>query len=164
MYAFPSATVIPVWNTFQSPKSPWCHWRPMTEIWKGWGHAVDGAYTLSSCMNAPRIHISMASKFCPPLFFLPVWNHFVRAWSGARDPSDLNEYMSCSSQTACMCLTIAHVHPQGEVNQTIFGLPELRALLPTSCVQVLSPIFITHLWCCSEATFHSFIPKLFTAL
>jgi len=30
---------------------------------------------------------------------------------------------------------IAHVHPPGDVNRSIRGLPKLRALLPTSCVQ-----------------------------
>ena len=29
----------------------------------------------------------------------------------------------------------AHVHPPGDVNQSIRGLPKLRVLLPTSCVQ-----------------------------
>jgi len=30
---------------------------------------------------------------------------------------------------------IAHVHHPGDVNRSIRGLPKLRALLPTSCVQ-----------------------------
>jgi len=130
----PSARVIPVSNTFQSPKSPWRRWSPMTGIWKGREHAVDGAYTLSACKNAPRINILMPSKFCPLLFFHPVWIHFVHPWSGAGDPSDLNEYMSYSSQTACIRLIIAQVHPQGEAHQTTRGLPELRELLLSEIV------------------------------
>jgi len=47
-------------------------------------------------------------------------------------------------------LMIAHVHTQGDAHQTIRGLPELRALLPTSCMQVLSPTFIVHLRRCSD--------------
>ena len=49
--------------------------------------------------------------------------------------SDLNEWLPCSSQTACICPLIAHVHPPGDVNWSICGLPWLRVLLPTSCVQ-----------------------------
>jgi len=52
--SLPSVRVIPVANTFQSPKSPWCHWRLMTGIWKGQGHAVDGAYTV--CLQECPTH------------------------------------------------------------------------------------------------------------
>jgi len=45
---------------------------------------------------------------------------------------------------------IAHVHPQGDAHQTTRRLPELRALLPTSWIQVLSLTFITHLQRCFD--------------
>ena len=40
--------------------------------------------------------------------------------------------------------------PQGDFHQTTRGLPELRALLPTSCMQVLSPTFMAHLQRCFD--------------
>jgi len=36
------------------------------------------------------------------------------------------------------------------ISSTIISATELRALLPTSCMQFLSPTFIAHLWRCSD--------------
>jgi len=40
----------------------------------------------------------------------------------AGHPWDLNGYLSCPSQTACIRLVIAHVHPQGDSHQTTPGV------------------------------------------
>jgi len=87
-HSLPSAGVIPVDNTFQSPQASWRHWCPK-EIWKGRGHAVGGAPTLSACKNAPCIHILMAPKFCHSSSLSEITSCIPGL--GAGDPSDLNK-------------------------------------------------------------------------
>jgi len=78
----------------------------------------------------------MASEFCLLIFCLLVEITSCIHGLCAGNPSDLNEWLPCSSQTACIRQVIAHVHPPGDVNRSIIrGLPKLRALLLTSCVQ-----------------------------
>jgi len=65
-------------------------------------------------------------------------NREVRSWTEmcAGHQSDLNKCLSYSSQTAYIPPVIAHVHPPGDVHRIIRGLPQLRALLPASCIHI----------------------------
>ena len=53
------------------------------------------------------------------------WSEITSCTLGlcAGHPSDLNEWLLCSSQTVCIRQVIAHVHPQGDPLQTIRRLP-----------------------------------------
>jgi len=91
--------------------------------------------TPCACKNTMCIQILMASEFCRLIFCLLVDITSCIHGLCAGNPSDLNEWLPCSSQTACIRPVITHVHPPGDVNRSIRASPKLRALLPTSCVQ-----------------------------
>jgi len=97
-------------------------------------HAVFTLPTPCACKNTACIQMLMASQFCPLIFCLLVDITSCIYGLCAGNPSDLNEWLPCSSQTACIRPVIVHVHPAGDVNRSIGGLPKLQALLPTSCV------------------------------
>jgi len=139
--SLPRARVIPVVPNFGCPKLP-RHRRRRTGIWK------DEGMPRGQCSHGLRARITHTCRWPAR----SVWWYFVSMSEitcihglFAGDLWDLNEYMLCSSQTACVRLVIAHVHTQSDAHQTICGLPELWELLPTSCMQVLSPTFIIHL-------------------
>jgi len=103
-------------------------------IWKGKARRVDSADTV--CVQETTcIQMLMASEFCPLIFCLLVYITSCIHGLCAGNPSDLTEWLPCSSQTACIRPVIAHVYPPGDVNWSIRGLPLLQAVLPTSCVQ-----------------------------
>jgi len=79
----------------------------------------------------------MASEFCPLIFCLLVDITSCIHGLCAGNPSDLNEWLLYSSQTAYIRPVIAHVHPPGDVNRSIRGLPNLR-VLGSSTVRVSS--------------------------
>ena len=87
--------------------------------------------TPCACKNTTCIQMLMASEFCPLIFclFVDITSYIHGLCAG--NPSDLNELLPCSSQTACVRPVLARVHPPGDLNRSI----QLRALLPTSCVQ-----------------------------
>ena len=91
--------------------------------------------TPCACKNSTCIQLLMTSEFCPLILCLLVDITSYIHGLCAGNPSHLNEWLPCSSQTACTRPVLAHVHPPGDVNRSIRGLPSLRALLPTSCVQ-----------------------------
>jgi len=91
--------------------------------------------TPCACKNTTCIQMLMTSELRSLIFCLlvDITSCIHGLYSG--NPSDLNKWLPCSSQTACIRLVIAHMHPPGDMNRSIRGLPQLRALLPTSCVQ-----------------------------
>ena len=90
----------------------------------------------TACVQEYHEHSNVDGlRVLPADFLSPRRHHFEHPWSVAGNPSDLNEWLPCSSQTACIRPVIAHVRPPGDVNRSIRGLSKLRALLPTSCVQ-----------------------------
>jgi len=91
--------------------------------------------TPCACNNTTCLQMLMASEFCPLIFCLLVDITSCMHGLCVGNPSDLNKWLPCSSQTACIRPLIAHVHPPGDVNRSIRGLLKLRVLLPTSCVQ-----------------------------
>jgi len=78
---------------------------------------VDGLRVLPADVLSPRRH------------------RFVHAWSVRWQPVRF-ERMATVFITDCVHTPgDSHVHPPGDVNRSNRGLPYLRALLPTSCVQ-----------------------------
>ena len=57
-----------------------------------------------------------ASEFCPLIFCLLVDITSCIHGLCAGNPSDLTEWLLCSSQTACIRPVVAHVYPPGDVN------------------------------------------------
>jgi len=101
---------------------------------KGPEHAV---WTRFACKNNPCIHILVAPKLFPLFLWLFVSCPLARGLVCRQRPHRF-ETNSCSSQTGCIRLVIAHGYPAGDTHQTARGLPELRALVPTCNIQVLS--------------------------
>ena len=116
-----------------------CGWRPHTVcLQECLMHSdFDGPQVLSTAVLAPCLESVPASL---------VWALVT------------HQIWPCSSQTLCIRLVIAHVHPQGDSHQSTRGLLELRTLLPlelrtllpTSCIQVLSSTFMAHLRLCFD--------------
>ena len=105
-------------------------------IQKDKARRVDTADTV--CVQEYHVHLNVDGLRVLPADFLSTrLHHFQWCIHGlcAGNPSDLNKWLPCSSQTACIPPAIAHVHPPSDVHWTIRGLTQLRALLPTSCVQ-----------------------------
>ena len=71
----------------------------------------------------------------PADFLSPRRHRFVHPWSVRWQPIRFERMATVLIQSPCIRPVIEHVHPPGDVNQSIRGLPYLRALLPTSCVQ-----------------------------
>ena len=61
-------------------------------------------------------------RVLPADFLSPRRHHFVHPWSVRCQPIRF-ERMATVSQTACIRPVIAHVHPPGDVNQSIRELP-----------------------------------------
>jgi len=91
--------------------------------------------TPCACKNTTCIQMLMVSDLCPLIFCLLVDITSYIHGLCAGNPSDLNECLPCSSQTSYIRPVLVHVHPPGDVNRSGRGLPKLRRLLPTSCVQ-----------------------------
>ena len=91
---------------------------------------VDTADTV--CMQKYHVHSNVDGLRVLPADFLAPRVH---QWSVRWQPIRF-ERMGTVLITDCVIRpVIAHVHPPGDVNRSIRGLPYLRALLPTSCVQ-----------------------------
>ena len=91
-------------------------------IQKGKAHRVDTANTV--CKQEYHVHSNVDGlRVLPADFLSPRRHHLCIHGLCAGNPSDLNEWLLCSSQTACIRPVIAHVHPPGDVNQSIRGLP-----------------------------------------
>ena len=94
-------------------------------IQKGKARRVDSANTV--CVQEYHVHSNVDGlRVLPADFLSPCRHHFAESCIHglcAVNPSDLNEWLPCSSQTACIRPVIAHVHPPGDVNRSILGLP-----------------------------------------
>jgi len=82
---------------------------------------ISSKFCFLSCFSF--VQMLMASEFCPLVFCLLVDITLSIHGLCAGNPSHLNEWFTYSSQTACTRPVLAHVHPPGNVNRSIRGLP-----------------------------------------
>ena len=88
------------------------------------------------CVQEYHVHSNVDGlRVLPADFLSPRRHHFVHPWSVYWQPIRF-ERMATALITDCVYTPgDCNVHPPGDLNQSIRGLPKLRALLPTSCVQ-----------------------------
>ena len=122
VHAFPFSAISegnPCLAAFRSSKPP----RRRRPDSKGQGTLC------GQCRHGVRARIPRAfTCWWPPssiCWYSFSWSEITSCTLGLRasHPSDLNEWLPYSSQTACIRPVIAHVHSQGDAHQTIRGLP-----------------------------------------
>jgi len=84
-------------------------------IQKGKARRVDTVNTV--CVQEYHVHSNFDGlQVLPADFLSPRLHHFVHPWSVCWQPIRFEQMATASSQTACIRLVIAHVHPPGDVN------------------------------------------------